>query len=73
MAEQVMKAPMRARVVRFHVQKGGAVKAKDRVCDIEAMKMEIVVSAPAAGTIKEIHVTAGQQVEAGAPLFTIES
>lgn len=73
MAEQTVKTPMRARVIRFHFQKGGPVKADERVCDIEAMKMEVPIMSPAGGTIKEIHATAGQTVEAGDPLFTVES
>ena len=55
MAEQVVKAPMRGRVIRVHVEKGSQVKEKDRMCDIEALKMEIPIMAPASGTIKEIY------------------
>lgn len=73
MPEQVVKAPFKAKVIRFHFEKGAQVKEKDRVCDIEALKMEVVVSAPAAGRIKEIHVSPGQDVETGTPLFTIET
>jgi biotin carboxyl carrier protein len=73
MAEEIVKAPMRAKVMRFHVHKGSAVNAKDRICDIEALKMEIPVMAPAAGTLKEVFASAGQDVEAGDPLFSVES
>ncbi len=73
MAEQLVKAPIRARVIRFHVQKGSAVKARDKVCDLEALKMEIPVLAPVAGTIKDVHATAGQSVNAGDSLFSVES
>ena len=72
MAEQIVKAPMRAKVIRFHVEKGTAVNAKDRVCDIEALKMEIPVMTPVSGTIKEIFASPGQDVEAGDPLFAVE-
>ena len=72
MAEQIVKAPIRARVIRFHVQKGASVKLNERVCDIEAMKMEVAVFSPAAGTIKDLLATPSQSVEAGTPLFSIE-
>lgn len=73
MAEQVVKAPMRARVIRFHAQAGATVEENQKVCDIEALKMEIAVFSPIAGTIKEIHAAAGEQVDADVPLFTVES
>ena len=73
MAENVVKAPIRARVFRFHLQKGSPVKADEQVCDLEALKMEIPIMSPVAGTIKEVYATAGQPVEAGDPLFSVES
>lgn len=73
MAEQIVKAPMKARVIRYHADKGAAVKESDPVCDLEAMKMEIPILAPATGTIKEILASPGQNVEADDPLFSVES
>jgi biotin carboxyl carrier protein len=73
MPEQIVKAPMKGRVIRFYREKGGAVKEREKVCDIEALKMEIPIVSPAVGTIKEIFATAGQNVHAGDPLFSIES
>jgi biotin carboxyl carrier protein len=72
-AEQIVNAPMKARVIRFHAEKGKAVKERDPICDLEAMKMEIPILAPAAGTIKAIMATPGQEVQAGDPLFSVES
>jgi len=40
---------------------------------LEAMKMEHHISAPADGTVSDVHVTAGQQVENGAALLVLES
>ena len=40
---------------------------------MEAMKMESEVKAPVAGTVAEIHVSAGDTVQAGAPLLTLNS
>ncbi len=73
MAEQVVKAPMRARVIRYHAQAGSKVAENQKVCDIEALKMEIAVYSPVAGTIKEIHTEAGAHVDADVPLFTVET
>ena len=73
MAEQIVKAPMRGRVLRVHVEKGSQVKERDRMCDIEALKMEMPITAPVSGTIKEIHISPGQAIEGGSPLFVIES
>lgn len=73
MAEHVVKAPMRGRVIRVHVQNGAGVKPKDKLCDIEALKMEVPILSPVAGTVKTVHVTAGQNVEGGAPLLVIEA
>ena len=73
MAEQVVKAPMRGRVIRVLVEEGSQVKERDRICDIEALKMEMPIMAPVSGTLKEIHVSPGQTIEGGGPLFVIES
>ena len=73
MAEQIVKAPMRGRVIRVHVEKGSQVKERDRMCDIEALKMEIPIMAPASGTIKEVYISVGQEIGGRDPLFVIES
>ena len=73
MAEQIVKAPMRGRVFRVHVEKGSQVKERDRMCDIEALKMEVPIMAPASGTIKEVYISVGQEIRGSDPLFVIES
>ena len=50
---------------------GQSVQAGDAVIVIEAMKMEIPVVAPEAGTIASIDVAVGDSVEAGAVLATL--
>ena len=71
MAEQIVKAPMRGRVIRVHVEKGSQVKERDRL--FEALKMEMPIMAPASGTIKEVYISVGQAIGGGDPLFVIES
>lgn len=51
---------------------GASVQAGDQVMTLEAMKMNTIVSAPAGGTVKAISVAAGDSVEEGQPLLTIE-
>ena len=41
------------------------------ICTIEAMKMFNAIESEFAGTLTEILVTAGQEVESGQPLFRI--
>jgi biotin carboxyl carrier protein len=38
---------------------------------MEAMKMDVEVSAPASGVVAEVNVSAGQKVESQAPLLLI--
>ena len=39
---------------------------------LESMKMETRLNAPFAATVRELHVSAGSQVETGAPLIRLE-
>jgi len=64
---------MRGRVIRVLVEQGSQVKEGDRILDIEALKMEMPIMAPASGTIKEVYVSPGQTIEGGGPLLVIES
>ncbi|PQM26866.1 acetyl-CoA carboxylase biotin carboxyl carrier protein [Sphingopyxis lindanitolerans] len=50
---------------------GSAVKAGDTVLIIEAMKVMNPIVAPAAGTLKAVHVENSQPVEFDQPLFTL--
>ena len=50
---------------------GQSVQPGDPVVIIEAMKMEIPVVAPEAGTVASIDVAVGDAIEAGAVLATL--
>lgn len=65
-------APMVGKIVSVSVKVGDKVQENDQVAVLEAMKMEMPVVAPASGTVKEIRVTPGQEVEAEAVIVTIE-
>lgn len=69
--ERVVKSPMPGRVVKVLVAKGDAVQAGQGLLVLEAMKMENEVKTKTAGTVAEVHVTAGSAVEGNAKLVTL--
>ncbi len=52
---------------------GDTFPAGEILAVIEAMKMESSVTAPIAGRIKKIHIAAGEQIETGDLLYTLEA
>lgn len=71
-AEKHFKAPMPGLVVEIKVEVGQVVKSGEPLVLIEAMKMENVLKAKAAGTVKAVVVTKGQSVEKGDTLVEFE-
>jgi len=67
-----LAAPMPGRVIKVFVQPGTKVKKGEPLLILEAMKMEHTITAPADGTVKEIHYAAGEQVLEGAELIKVE-
>lgn len=67
-----IQAIMPGTVVRVLVKAEDRVTEGDVVLILEAMKMENELNAPIDGTVKAIHVQAGQAVERGAVLAEIE-
>jgi biotin carboxyl carrier protein len=63
---------MVGKIVSVSVKVGDKVKEDDQIAVLEAMKMEMPVVAPVTGTVKEIRVAAGQEVEAEAVIAVIE-
>jgi len=64
--------PMVGKIVSVTVKVGDKVEENDQVAVLEAMKMEMPVVAPVTGTVKEIRVASGQEVEAEAVIAVIE-
>ncbi len=64
-------APMHGKILEIAVDPGDIVARGDRLLVIEAMKMQHVIVAPAAGAVAEIRQRAGVQVAAGDPLVDI--
>jgi biotin carboxyl carrier protein len=63
---------MVGKIVSVSVKVGDKIKEDDQVAVLEAMKMEMPVVAPVTGTVKEIRVAPGQEVEAEAVIAMIE-
>jgi biotin carboxyl carrier protein len=71
-AERTVRAPMPGLVVRVLVERGEPVEAGQDVVVLEAMKMENVLRAPAAGTVGTVHATEGTAVGKGDLLLEID-
>ena len=66
-----VNSPMEGNVVDVCVKAGDAVKSGQKLVVIEAMKMEVEISATADGTVSEILVHKGDHLVEGQPVATI--
>jgi acetyl/propionyl-CoA carboxylase alpha subunit len=71
--ESSVTAPMPGTVIRLEVADGDAVRTRQPLVVLEAMKMEIPVHSPFEGTVKAVHVAEGDRVAGGALLVELES
>ena len=71
-AANQVAAPMPGRVVVARARPGDRVDAGQEVMVIEAMKMELSLKAPRAGTVAEVRAAAGDFVEADTVLVTLD-
>nr|WP_275300965.1 urea carboxylase [Achromobacter insolitus] len=69
--ESLVSADMCGNVWKIPVQVGQSVSAGDTLVVVEAMKMELSVIAPAAGTVAAIRCVPGKPVNAGDPLIVL--
>lgn len=69
---QRVLAPMPGKVVRVLVKPGDDVKARQGLVVVEAMKMENELRAARDGRVRDVAVTEGQSVDAGALLLVVE-
>ncbi len=66
-----LHSPLAGNVFKVLVSPGQAVAEGETVVVLEAMKMETEVSAPAAGTVSDVHIAEGDSVQVGDALVTI--
>ncbi len=66
-----IRAPITGRVAKVFVVPGAIVAKGDHIAVVEAMKMEHVLSATAAGTIDKVPVSEGTQVVLGALIASL--
>ena len=66
-----MNSPMPGNVFKVECKVGDSVKAGDVLVVLEAMKMEIEVSAPVDGTVKAISAVVGTTVNTDDLLVTL--
>ena len=72
MAEARVRSDLNAVVWKIEVAAGAAVQAGDTLMILEAMKMEIPVTAPRAGTVAAVLVEERQEVAEGQVLATLQ-
>jgi urea carboxylase len=68
---RVVSSPVTASVWSIAVEPGQRADAGQRLIVLEAMKMEIAVTAPVAGVVEKVNCTLGALVSAGQRLVTI--
>ena len=60
--EKIVKCPMPGLVVSIDVNEGQEIDIGDKLCTIEAMKMENVIRSEVSGIIKKIHCKGGDSL-----------
>jgi urea carboxylase len=70
---EAVVAPMTASVFQVSAQPGQRVAEGDKLLVLDAMKIEMVIAAPAGGVVRELLCQAGQMVSAGQQLAIVET
>jgi 3-methylcrotonyl-CoA carboxylase alpha subunit len=70
--EAALAAPMPATVVAINVAPGQEVKTGDVLIVLEAMKMELAVTAPHDARVQHIGCKVGELVQPGVPLVKLD-
>jgi biotin carboxyl carrier protein len=66
-----VNAPMPGKILKVNVNAGAAVKKGDVLLVLEAMKMENEICAPQDGTVATVECAAGDSVESGKVLVSM--
>ncbi|HEY3573547.1 MAG TPA: biotin carboxylase N-terminal domain-containing protein [Arthrobacter sp.] len=70
-ADRTVQSPMFGKVVKWLVEEGDEVTEGQPLLVLESMKMESQVPAPRSGTVEELTVAAGDDVQTGTQLATL--
>ncbi len=70
---ETVNAVLAGNIFKVHAKPGASVSEGDPLLVVEAMKMETIVAAPAAGTVVEVFVAEGDVVAVGDALVSIAS
>ena len=65
MSSEVL-SPLPGLVATVHVKAGDAVASGDPLVTLQSMKMEIPIAAESDGTVSEVLVTEGDEIDTGA-------
>ena len=68
----VVRAPSPAMVVQVAVKEGDSIAVGDRLCTLEAMKLEMPLHAQEAGVVRTVLCRVNQQVGVGQALLVLE-
>ena len=68
----VVTAPMPGNILDIAVKPGDAVRYRQQLCSLEAMKMNNAIRSPRDGVVARVQVIEGQAVAHGDVLFTFE-
>jgi 3-methylcrotonyl-CoA carboxylase alpha subunit/geranyl-CoA carboxylase alpha subunit len=71
-AANELRVPFNGKVIAVHAQPGTAVKKGETLVVVESMKLEHALAAARDGTVRSLHVEAGQQVTPSQVLVTFE-
>jgi geranyl-CoA carboxylase alpha subunit len=72
-AANELRVPFNGRVIAVHAAAGVPVKKGDTLVVVESMKLEHALAAARDGTVRSLHVEAGQQVATAQVLVTFEA
>ena len=67
-----IRAIMPGKIISINAEVGDAVKTNDVLGFMEAMKMELPISCPGDGTVRDINVAVGDVVTSEQILFSVE-
>lgn len=67
-----VKARIPGTIIEVSVKEGDAVKTRQLLGKVEAMKMEQPIPCPVDGTVKSVAIAVGDKVKAGQVLFVVE-